>query len=108
MKNPDEKVALQAVEFWSTVAEEEIELKMEEAEVRVFSISLSRALILLVGHRVRRSARAREQKVCDDSAQRHCASSPATADPTGGRCRRRRMEYFNGGWDLPRVAGSSG
>ena len=33
MKNPDEKVALQAVEFWSTVAEEEIELKMEEAEV---------------------------------------------------------------------------
>lgn len=32
MKNPDEKVALQAVEFWSTVAEEEIELKMEEAE----------------------------------------------------------------------------
>ncbi|CAE6515837.1 unnamed protein product [Rhizoctonia solani] len=32
MRNPDEKVALQAVEFWSTVAEEEIELKMEEAE----------------------------------------------------------------------------
>ncbi|KAG8764127.1 karyopherin beta [Ceratobasidium sp. 423] len=32
MRNSDEKVALQAVEFWSTVAEEEIELKMEEAE----------------------------------------------------------------------------
>ncbi|QRV75010.1 importin subunit beta-1 [Ceratobasidium sp. AG-Ba] len=32
MRNSDEKVALQAVEFWSTVAEEEIDLKIEEAE----------------------------------------------------------------------------
>ncbi|KII83643.1 hypothetical protein PLICRDRAFT_180247 [Plicaturopsis crispa FD-325 SS-3] len=32
MKNPDERVALQAVEFWSTVCEEEIELAIEAQE----------------------------------------------------------------------------
>lgn len=34
MKNPEEAIALQAVEFWSTVCEEEIELAIEAAEVR--------------------------------------------------------------------------
>lgn len=33
MNHPDERVALQAVEFWSTVCEEEIELAIEAAEV---------------------------------------------------------------------------
>lgn len=33
MNNPDEKVALQAIEFWSTVCDEEIELKEEALEV---------------------------------------------------------------------------
>jgi len=33
MKSPVEGVALQAVEFWSTVCDEEIELAMEMAEV---------------------------------------------------------------------------
>ena len=34
MKHPNEQIALQAVEFWSTVCEEEIELAIEAAEVR--------------------------------------------------------------------------
>ncbi|KAJ8508823.1 hypothetical protein ONZ45_g8947 [Pleurotus djamor] len=34
MKHPDERVALQAVEFWSTVCEEEIELALEAQEAR--------------------------------------------------------------------------
>ena len=33
MKNANERVALQAVEFWSTVCEEEIELALEAQEV---------------------------------------------------------------------------
>lgn len=33
MKNEEEHVALQAVEFWSTVCEEEAELAVEAAEV---------------------------------------------------------------------------
>ena len=33
MKHPDERVALQAVEFWSTVCEEEMELALEAQEV---------------------------------------------------------------------------
>lgn len=33
MKHPDERVALQAVEFWSTVCEEEVELSIEAQEV---------------------------------------------------------------------------
>ena len=33
MKHPEENIALQAVEFWSTVCEEEIELAIEAAEV---------------------------------------------------------------------------
>jgi len=35
MKHQDEIVALQAVEFWSTVCEEEIELAVEAQEVRL-------------------------------------------------------------------------
>jgi importin subunit beta-1 len=34
MKHSEERVALQAVEFWSTVCEEEIELAIEAQEVR--------------------------------------------------------------------------
>jgi importin subunit beta-1 len=33
MKSTDERVALQAVEFWSTVCDEELELAQEAAEV---------------------------------------------------------------------------
>lgn len=33
MKHTDERVALQAVEFWTTVCEEEVELAAEAAEV---------------------------------------------------------------------------
>lgn len=33
MRNPDEAIALQAVEFWSTVCDEEIELAIDAAEV---------------------------------------------------------------------------
>jgi len=33
MQHADERVALQAVEFWSTVCEEEIELAIEAQEV---------------------------------------------------------------------------
>ena len=36
MKHAEERVALQAVEFWSTVCEEEIELAIEAQEVRSF------------------------------------------------------------------------
>lgn len=39
MKHHEENIALQAVEFWSTVCEEEIELAIEAAEVGV-SISI--------------------------------------------------------------------
>jgi len=33
MKHTDERVALQAVEFWTTVCEEEVELAAEATEV---------------------------------------------------------------------------
>jgi importin subunit beta-1 len=36
MKHPDERVALQAVEFWSTVCEEEVDLAIEAQEVSLF------------------------------------------------------------------------
>ena len=35
MKSDEEAIALQAVEFWSTVCEEEIELGIEAAEVSI-------------------------------------------------------------------------
>ena len=41
MKNPNDNVALQAVEFWSTVCEEEADLAAEAAEV-----SLSYSVLL--------------------------------------------------------------
>lgn len=36
MKHPEERVALQAIEFWSTVCEEEVDLAIEAQEVRFF------------------------------------------------------------------------
>jgi len=39
MKHSDERVALQAVEFWSTVCEEEIELAIEAQEVHLYHFS---------------------------------------------------------------------
>lgn len=41
MKHADERVALQAVEFWSTVCEEEIELALEAQEVRLSRFFIS-------------------------------------------------------------------
>lgn len=35
MKNEDERVALQAIEFWSTVCDEEIELREELIDVSI-------------------------------------------------------------------------
>lgn len=42
MKHSDERVALQAVEFWSTVCEEEVELALEAQEVRVVCVLMNR------------------------------------------------------------------
>ncbi|PPQ77891.1 hypothetical protein CVT25_015378 [Psilocybe cyanescens] len=36
MKHPDERVALQAIEFWSTVCEEEVELAIEAQEAQEY------------------------------------------------------------------------
>jgi importin subunit beta-1 len=38
MNHPDERVAQQAVEFWSTVCEEEIDLAIEAADVSTYII----------------------------------------------------------------------
>jgi len=57
MKHTDERVALQAVEFWSTVCEEEIELAIEAQEVHF--LRLPRCDFLMdhfSGFRVRRSS----------------------------------------------------
>jgi importin subunit beta-1 len=39
MKHHDERVALQAVEFWSTVCEEEVDLAIEAQEVSFFALT---------------------------------------------------------------------
>ena len=45
MKNEDERVALQAVEFWSTVCDEEIELANEALEVCIYTFFFQSAII---------------------------------------------------------------
>jgi len=47
MKHTDERVALQAVEFWSTVSEEEVELAIEAQEVNLLNYYTRRGLSLL-------------------------------------------------------------
>lgn len=37
MKHSEESIALQAIEFWSTVCENETELAWEAAEVRIYA-----------------------------------------------------------------------
>jgi predicted nucleic acid-binding Zn ribbon protein len=53
MKKDDERVALQAVEFWSTVCEEECELILEAQEVRRARIAFTIGLTHHPGPRVR-------------------------------------------------------
>lgn len=54
MKHADERVALQAVEFWSTVCEEEVDLAIEAQEV-IYLVNVHRLfrLTLVPGCRLR-------------------------------------------------------
>jgi hypothetical protein len=52
MKHPDERVALQAIEFWSTVCEEEVDLALEAQEVKYLLLILVRRLRKSLGTRV--------------------------------------------------------
>lgn len=66
MKHNDERVALQAVEFWTTVCEEEIELAHEAREVIIFSCSRPRRSFHSLGCRLRRTTRGGIQIFCKD------------------------------------------
>lgn len=54
MKHPDERVALQAVEFWSTVCEEEVELAIEAQEVCLVQNVVWTLTLWQLGSRIRR------------------------------------------------------
>ena len=53
MKHQEDAIALQAIEFWSTVCETETEYAWEAAEVRVLNMRQSKYANFLTGSRVR-------------------------------------------------------
>ena len=57
MKHPEEAVALQAVEFWSTVCDEEIELAIEAADVSKLSLLFNSISNMYTGSRLWRNPR---------------------------------------------------
>lgn len=61
MKHPDSNVAMQAVEFWSTVCDEEINLNKEALQVTpcLLLLDWGPVLMLRTGERIRRDPRTR-------------------------------------------------
>ena len=86
MKHSEEAIALQAIEFWSTVAETEAELNWEAADVRIVTFSqFSRSILFRMpsantfnyaGPGIRRSAGSRVAKLRQDGAARNPARHP--------------------------------
>lgn len=86
MKHPEEAVALQAIEFWSAVCDEEQELAIEAADVSS-RVHDRRNSTDRLGRRVRRNSRGRVAKLCKDCPSRDLARLPRAPVPTGRGCR---------------------
>lgn len=87
MKHPDSNVAMQAVEFWSTVCDEEINLNKEALQVTPCLRLLDRgpALMLRTGERIRRDSGARIQELRQSGIARARSCVAHAHDPAGGR-----------------------
>ena len=90
MKHTEDVIALQAIEFWSTVADQEIELNWEFVDVRVLvAQNLHRTRIdRNAGPGKRRTPRNGVAALLPNCTERHAPGSPESVAEAGRGCGR--------------------
>ena len=108
MRSPQEEIALQGIEFWSNVSDEEYELQILQQEVRIWHESFRWLIVFfngLLGSRTESSTRTDESVLCARGAAVSRACFTSTIDHARRKRRRGRLESMQSCWCLSDALG---